>query len=590
MAGEQKGKAYEAFTKAALESLQKRGVFKGDIFWDEKADGMTIVPDLTIGPDKDHPHTVILINHSGSAKESEKKGWRNMGELAEVKILLPTAPRVFNLAFDSVIKENLKKAQAASFDGQLIVGDLKYGNELQSWIDDNLGSFPKDKHEKVSFIIDQANTDKKLRRLLIAFTTDIEALLKKKAPQELEQVWVMERKRTPGRAPRARDTFVRRGLSKLLIFEDLDVALRLFSGKRVKADEVPEYAYELGLATRFTSGSSGIAKPADGEIVNAVTTLGDSATKMVLGNAPVSELSAWLVSLRNSGHMLAIRDYLICEYADLTSPGTLFKRLVELHAKPNSLIHPKMAPLNWPPRSVWLFEVLMEIPKLLNEDPTSYGYAQMERECEKLQGMPKAGDPIYRTTIPGWVHRRAGSAVDSRVLQGVSMVLAKHLASTSAKSLSSVLSDEHLKGYFNNLIEAKLCTYRMFEPLRLLIESAVAGTAKDSIRSCFGEKAGLPGQATKTTLLRKGKTLINWQSASDAGRDHKKKELCGRAVALRYSWDAKHKKFIPRPGVEKLILVVDGTWRREDLLALARAGWDEIFYPDEMDKLATAIV
>ena len=77
---------------------------------------------------------------------------------------------------------------------------------------------------------------------------------------------------------------------------------------------------------------------------------------------------------------------------------------------------------------------------------------------------------------------------------------------------------------------------------------------------------------------------------SDAGRDHKKKELCGRAVGLRYSWDAKTKTFIKRPGVDKLFLVVDGTWRQSDLDALIRAGWDEIFYPDEMDKLAAAIV
>ena len=63
-----------------------------------------------------------------------------------------------------------------------------------------------------------------------------------------------------------------------------------------------------------------------------------------------------------------------------------------------------------------------------------------------------------------------------------------------------------------------------------------------------------------------------------------------REVALPYSWDATHKRFTPRPSVQKLILVVDGTWSREDLLALARAGWDKIFYPDEMDKLAEAIV
>ena len=586
MAGEQKGKAYEAFTKAALERLKTKGHLKDNIFWDERPETMTIIPDLTLGRDKDQPSVVFLVTHSGAAGNSHMKTWRNMGELTEAKILLPFAPRVFNLAFDSVIKENLKEAQAASFDGQLLVGDLAYGTKLQAWIDGNLARFPKDKHEKVTFLHDEAKKDKALSSLLDSLQNDLKLLLAKKAPPELDQIWTMERKRPSGKAPRAKDTFVRRGLSKLMIFEDLDVAIRLFSGKRVGDHEVPAYAYELGLAGKAV----GRATPADEEIANAIATLGESPAKAILKKAPLSELSAWLVSLRNSGHMLAIRDYLIREHNNLAKPATLYKRLAELHAKPNSLIDPKNAPLNWPPRSVWLFEVLMEIPKLLNGDPTSYGYAQMERDCEKLSGMPKAGDPVYRTTIPGWVHRRVGSAIDSKVLQGISTVLAEHFASTSKESLSEVLSDENLKGYFNNLIEAKLCTYRMFEPLRLLIEGSLSGIKKDAVRSCFGEKAELPAQATKTTILRKGKTLINWQSCHGSHTNDKKKELCGRAVALRYSWDATTKKFIKRPGVEKLLLVVDGTWRREDLLALARAGWDEIFYPDEMDKLAKAIV
>jgi hypothetical protein len=180
--------------------------------------------------------------------------------------------------------------------------------------------------------------------------------------------------------------------------------------------------------------------------------------------------------------------------------------------------------------------------------------------------------------------------VPTKILSGIAVVLARILSTVGVKGLPQLLRPEKLRGYSENLIEAKLCTYRGFEPLRLLIEGAVPAVKLQAIRSCFGEKAALPGQATKTTILRKKKTLINWQSASDAGRDHKKKELCGRAVALRYSWDGKAKKFIKRPNVEKLILLLDGTWKREDLLALARAGWDEIFYPDEMEKLAKAVV
>lgn len=593
MAGEQKGKAYEAFTKAALQRLKAKRCFKGEIFWDEKPDGMTIVPDLTIGPEKDRPHTVMLITHCGSAKNSDMKYWRNMGELAEAKILLPAVPMVFNLVFDSVIKENLKNAQAASFDGQLLVGDKKYGDKLQKWIDHNLKRFPKDKHEKADFIAEEARTDKVLKSLLDQFTIDLEALLKKKAPVELEQVWAMERKRPPGRAPRARDTFVRRGLSKLLIFEDLGVALRLFSGKRVNASEVPEYAYELGLATRFTSGSSGIAKPADQEIVNAVTTLSDAQTKLVLGKAPVSKLSDWLVSLRNIIDLAIMGRYIESNFSMLSTKSGLERALISLHRNPSALI-PSTSFKVGSPGSVWLFEVLMELVKQADERSSGFGYAQLGREVVNA-GWGSGKDLSSASQFGGgfglsaWIKRNPKSGFRDDLVQGCSDILAARLGMIGLKSVQGLLK-EIKNGYASNIIESKICTYKGFEPLRLLIESKVPGCKLDKIRSCFGEKAGLPGQATKTTVLRKGKTLINWQSVSDAGRDHKKKELSGRAVALRYSWDAKAKKFVRRPGVEKLILVVDGTWRREDLLTLARAGWDEIFYPDEMDKLAKAIV
>jgi hypothetical protein len=593
MAGEQKGKAYEAFTKAALLRLKAKRSFKGDIFWDEKPDGMTIVPDLTIGADKDHIHTLILITHSGSAGDSHKKFWRNLGELCEAKLNLTCIPNAYSLIFDPIVKEDLKKGQAASFDGLLIVGERKYGDKLRQWIDDSLKRFPKDKHEKADFIIDEARVDKSLKSLLDQFSGDLEALLKKKAPVELEQVWAMERKRTPGRAPRARDTFVRRGLSKLLIFEDLDVALRLFSGKGVKEDEVPEYAFELGLATRFTSGSSGIAKPADEEIGNAVTTLGDSPTKMILGKAPVSELSAWLVSLRNITDLAIMGNYIEKNFSTLSTKSGLQTALKALHRNSGALV-PVATFAGGAPDSVWMFEVLMELIKQFEDKSAGFGYAQLGREVIDA-GWGSTKDLASASQFGGgfglsaWIKRNPKSGFRDDLLEGCANVLSARLKSIGLKSVHILLKGiKH--GFASNIIESKLCTYKGFEPLRLLIESKVSGCNLDKIRSCFGEKAELPGQATKTTVLRKGKTIINWQSCHSSHTNDKKKELCGRAVAMRYSWDAKAKKFIRRPGVEKLILVVDGTWKREDLLTLARAGWDEIFYPDEMDKLAKAIV
>src|SRR5438552_2841241 len=127
MAGERKGKTYEALVKVALDCLKGKGKIAGEVFWNEKAAGMTVTPDFTVGPDADHPGHVLLITHSGSAGDSHKKWWRNQGELAECKLRLATVPRVNSVAFDSVIKEDLKKVGLVALDGQLIVGDRPYG-------------------------------------------------------------------------------------------------------------------------------------------------------------------------------------------------------------------------------------------------------------------------------------------------------------------------------------------------------------------------------------------------------------------------------------------------------------------------------
>src|SRR5438105_11464609 len=88
MAGERKGKTYEALVMVALEELKRRGKLHGEIFWNQKPAAMTIEPDLTIGEDPNEPSIVLLITHSGIAANSNMKFWRNLAELVEAKTVL----------------------------------------------------------------------------------------------------------------------------------------------------------------------------------------------------------------------------------------------------------------------------------------------------------------------------------------------------------------------------------------------------------------------------------------------------------------------------------------------------------------------
>jgi hypothetical protein len=584
MAGERKGKTYEAITFVALHLLKNNHKLRGSIFWNKTPDGMTIEPDLIIGRDKDHPTVVFLITHSGSAKNSDMKFWRNMGELAEAKSFVATTPRVYNIAFDAIIKESLKDIQAAAFDGQLIVGDKPYGSKIQSWVDNNHASLPTKGEDKADEITRIASSDKNLRRLITTLASDLGKLIKtRNAP--LDGLWKQERARSTTPAPIARQTFVRRGLSKLLIFEDLELGLSIYRGKRVSASKVPQYAFDLGLVRNAIGG----VLPGDDEVLNAVELLKDHQIKHIYAAAPLDRMDGWLLTLRNAPHLLFMGDYVQKNFKGLMNSKTLARALVSLHKDPLALIDPKSAPADWPPATVWLFEYLLELIKLAGGGKNSYGYAQMEREASSYPGMPNAGDPVYRINLPDWVHRNDSLPMPRRVIDGLANALSHQIAMIAPADIVKLIK-EVASSMQHNIVESKLVTYRMFQPLLVLLQTDVTGLEPNNLRTCFAEAAGVGGQAGKTTVGQVGKTLINWQSVTAQGRDHKKKELCGRAIGLRYSWDSSSRFFILRPDVKKLILVVDGTWRQKDLDALARAGWDHIFYPDEMDQLAAAIV
>jgi hypothetical protein len=194
MAGERKGRTYEALIMIVLLELKHQGKIQGEIFWNQKPQGMTIEPDFTIGKDPDTPEKIIMVTHSGSSKNSDMKFWRNMGELAEAKTLLSTFPRVYSVAFDSVIKEDLKRLQYAAFDGQLIVGDSSYGNAIQNWVDINHINLPPKGIDKVEYIQRLLSKDREFIKIMRAFTQDLEFLIEQKQ-SELDELWQMERKR-----------------------------------------------------------------------------------------------------------------------------------------------------------------------------------------------------------------------------------------------------------------------------------------------------------------------------------------------------------------------------------------------------------
>ena len=287
--------------------------------------------------------------------------------------------------------------------------------------------------------------------------------------------------------------------------------------------------------------------------------------------------------------------YVKAEFQNLIDPEMLSKRIKQLHDDPNALVDKYETPTCWPPVDVWLVSYLVELIKTANDRANAFGMAQMALEIVGLgfgsaSDLTDAGQFAGGFGFPAWLHRKKSPFRDDLV-DGVANVIAVHLKNVGEKAIVKIIDSHAIESSFvHNLIEAKVCTYRMFAPLYELAHVAMPRLAKVSYRTCFAEKAGLCGAAGKTTVAMFNGVIVNWQTGTDAGKDHKRKELCGRAVGLRYTWDAKAKKFKPRPGVNKLVLLLDGTWTQKDLNALVAAGWDEIYYPDEIDKLKASVL
>lgn len=580
MAGERKGKAYEAVVLVALEELRAEGLFKGSIYWEKTPTGMTIKPDIMIGPSEDRPDYSILITQCTSVKNSDMKMWRNFGELVETKTCLPTVPRVFSFTFGT-IKEDLERIQAWAFDVFRWCRGEKWHAELDALADEltsqkelKVAAFPEVIRERNPRAV--LNPLKKLLK---------DCFLSRSRPQ-MKGLWELHRQRRIPPAPSSRETHVRRGLAKLLVFEDLELGARIHDGCRVPKDQVPSYAFELGLAQKSTREAWGV----DPEIQSVIELLGRDQAIALARKSLQPQMEQWYYTLRNRPLVPAMARWIIANYSNLCRPEWFRDKLIELYYSPEKFLSKPPDVAQWPPPTVWLFEVVMQLVRASTGSANGYGYGQLFNELlARYGGRLKGGGepPRWRFVLPDWVHRRGNKSFSPEELLQVTTILSERLVKISFARAKAILS-EMAEANATHILEAKVIPYRMFDPIGKLLESNIPGFKETQVDVCFREASGVRGQAGRMVIGKAKHTLINWQSCTDSGRDHKKKELCGRAVGLRYHWNGT--AFVPRPGVNKLILVLDGTWKDEDIQALVRAGWDEIYYPDEMDRLVKAIV
>lgn len=582
MAGERKGEAFEALTYLALTELGYE--LDKSLFWGKKPPGFSIDPDFVLGSLTEPTHW-IMATSTGSAKEYIRKIWRNAGELFEVKRNFYPSPKVLDLVLEVNQSDGHIALMSVITDADIRLEHTSYGAPLLSLIDDLIDELPQNRDAKVIKLEQALNAQPLAHKAFSEYVQALKKALEQHKPQ-LNGLWNLLRQERKPKTQIARTTYIRRGIAKLMVFTP-DVRNQIYesvdANSRIR--KLPEYAFTLGFATKTVAG----ATISDGEIRSAVETLGKDVLEFVIAKSPQAEMQRWIEPLRSLEDTEIFLEYVRKHYKELTTPEGMLQHLQAQHKNPYYLLD--RTSITGEILTVWLFYFVFNLAKASLGKGQGFGLAELGKRAQKyLNKATKftADHTIWRLEIPHFINRTDGRNSPKEVLVACASVLAEAMRQIDLEHAAKNIRNATVKAN----LEDKLIPYRMFEPLPLLLEAAllrakIRFTRVKAHPSFMGEYLDQPNKVATTPVYKVGSTLIHWKSAHGSHCNDKTKELAGRAQALRFQY--KDKKFSKRVGVEKLILIVDGDFKEKHFASLLEAGWDEIYYPDELDKLAESL-
>jgi hypothetical protein len=567
VAGERKGEVFECLIVMALQDI---GYELGrNLFWGEKPTGFSIDPDFILGS-LDAPSHWLLATSSGSAKNSLEKFWRNVGELFEAKRVFSNPPLVVNLVLETNLRDALQTAMSALTDSELLLQRTDYGQTLENFIEKLGKRVPNGREDKVKFLRTKIDANVEVTRAYNIFKSTLRTSLTISKP-EFNALWRMLRKEARSPCYRAaRATYVRRGIAKLMVFPETtrkSLYDHILTSQRL--GKLPNYLYKLDYATRTIAGSI----VSDSEIQWVVKHLPAETIEYIIAQSYRARPDNWnnWISVLRDAKILLHQKYIETNYDELIKPKGMLKHLLS-HA-PNGY--------------KWLFAHLMEVFKIASGKRQGYGYSVLSRDVGYATGISQG-----YLELSDWVNGFIESLRATGLIADVATALSARLKQIPLATLTKIGPKVEAE-YFRNLMETKVISYWLFEPLPLLIRRALLKGGKE-VREVkkhptfIGEYLNKPTQIASPHVIRSGSTLVSWRSAYDLGRHHKTKELSGRSQALRFSFC--NGKFSRRNGIKRMILLLDGTFTDDQLRVLLDAGWDEVFYPDELEEFVNSIV
>jgi hypothetical protein len=590
----------EALTRLAL---VRNGIAEERISWGRTLAGGDaeggIDTDLVVGDNPEHPEQVIQVRHSGSSKEQEKKFWRAIHELTAVKALHSPAPVAVSVIFDDALKEGLYRAEVAAFDAVLRLPDAMYGRVLIDWCRSltrsrlaSTGGAIAARKRQAYRLLDELTTpgnpayEPELHEALDEYRKVLGRVLTR-TKAATKPLWqgaraVLTRPVAEGTAS-GEPTFIKRGLAKLLIFEepvrDAIVAAVL---RRDYLPGAPGYAEALGLTESLSHGERTVTRVEDADLINAVRKLGKERVRVALADAPLQRLEAqYLQPIRELAISGQVLDALARRGRQLSSPKGML-RLLDACARDPAEAARSLGVATRTTRN-WLIDGVMALARAHSDLRQGYGYPRLAEDCAApefatLPGLTVSQYASRRLPIPD-AHRR-------KLAAGLSKRLAAVLPKLRTPPVSLGVQQA------THILETRLIPYRLFDPVGSLVRLALSECPGVAVRcvprhpTALSEYAGVRAATTKLLLAGRDSSppvAIAWQSANKNPRD-KQKEFCGRIAMLRQTWDAERRRFRRRP-FRACLFVADGAWTAGQRKELIRYGFDAVLLPTELGPL-----
>lgn len=584
MANEKRGLIAEAIMHRALEKAVKQQGVVGQVFHNKKPSGMSVTPDLTVGQDSSDPEHVVLVTASGAEHNSHMKFMRNVGEIFEAKVQLPREAKVHSTYALSEQKEKVRNLMDLLTDSSIHIDDDGPTAYLSQWLDIPVTVNVKDRDARLAFVDNALLTDSRFQTAFDALVKTLRLSLGK-TNTDLVPLWTLMREDyqqalnslDTNPLPQPRQTFVRRGIGKLMVL-DKDTRKAVYdslkTGDVIKGD-VPAYALQLGFLQRTLGGT----RLQDDEIRNVIELLGPEQCEKLISSASRA-MWIWINPLRNLQRLTAHVDFVRDHYDQVTDPTGLKQILQDTYTDPAKLSGEASD------EKVWPYEIMVSLLKAHSGKKQGYGLAQLAKDVGKTAFGPTGSQ--VRFVIPPFIQRQ--KPLSDEQLTALATGLAKRFGDTVPRDEINGLKDAVVEAVIKENLEDRLIPYRNFEPLVNLLKQAAAVSGvtlgqKENYTGWISEYADSGKAVATTPFIRFGDTLVHWKSASDAGKGHKVKELSARARIIKYQYDPETATFSRRPEAQRLVLIIDGTFDAKDLRVLRLAGWDEIVYPDEISKI-----